>query len=93
MSIALELQQDKTNETTPLNPLFLLAQQTQNPQSGTQALNQSLTQLPHPLDLWLVNFQDVPEQPLNTVLSQQSCVAADKAQSVDGYRYRLYHCQ
>ncbi len=92
MSIALELQQDKIHGTTPLNPLFLLAQQTQNSQSGTQALNQSLAQLPHPLDLWLVNFQDVPEQPLNTVLNQQSCIAADKAKSVDGYRYRLYHC-
>ena len=92
MSIALELQQDKIDGTTPLNPFFLLAQQTQNYQSGTQALNQSLAQLPDPLDLWLVNFQDVPEQPLNTVLNQQSCVAADKAQSVDGYRYRLYHC-
>ncbi|MBD2775216.1 glycosyltransferase family 39 protein [Iningainema tapete] len=91
MGIALQLQQNKC-EGKPLNPLFLLAHQTQNPLSALTTLNQSLTQLPHPLDLWLVNFQQVPEQPLNTLLVQQSCATSDQAHSIDGYRYQLYHC-
>jgi len=41
---------------SPTTPLFLLAHQDKNPNTSTIALRRTLTQLPRPLDLWLVNF-------------------------------------
>jgi uncharacterized membrane protein len=74
-------------------PRYLLAHHSQQPRSVTIALRKALNQLPAPLDLWLINFQDVPTQPLDTVLKQNKCEAQMRTQSVDGYRYRLYRCQ
>jgi uncharacterized membrane protein len=73
-------------------PLFLLAHHSQQPRSVTIALRKALNQLQAPLTLWLINFQDVPTQSLDNVLQQNKCTAKNKAQSVDGYRYRLYRC-
>jgi uncharacterized membrane protein len=91
MGIAWDLQQSAQALPT-LNPYFLLANTAQNAQSVIPVLRQALSQFPRPLDLWLINFQDVPEQSRNLLLEQQNCVAGIKTQSVDGYRYRLYRC-
>jgi uncharacterized membrane protein len=74
-------------------PYFLLAHQTQNPRALITSLRKAFSQLPSPLDLWLVNFQGVPEQPLNIFLEKQNCKAETKNLYTDGYRYRLYHCE
>lgn len=75
-----------------IEPLFLLAHETQNPRSVTTTLRRAINQLSRPLNLWLINFQTVDEQPLEALLKQQNCSAEEKARSVDGYRYQLYRC-
>jgi uncharacterized membrane protein len=94
MGIATQLLQSNPSESPaiPLNPAFLLAHQTQTQRSIVPALRQAMMELPRPLDLWLVNFQQVPEAPLNRFLEQQSCIAETKNLYTDGYRYRLYRC-
>lgn len=68
-----------------LTPLFLLAHQTNNSNS-TAVLQQTLSQLPRPLDLWLVNLHaSNPEI--------EGCIADHRSfPYVDGYSYQLYHC-
>ena len=75
-----------------LNPTFLLAHQTQNQRSLAPVLEEALMQLPRPLDLWLLNFQQVPEPPVSQFLEQQNCTSETKNLYTDGYRYRLYRC-
>jgi uncharacterized membrane protein len=75
-------------------PQFLLAHQNQDRCEGTTCpasttLQQTIAQLPKPLDLWLVNFK-APTQP-----EPPNCFAEDTSQyqnSVNGYSARLYHC-
>jgi uncharacterized membrane protein len=86
MGIAWDLQGSTTQ------PLYLLAHHSQQPRSVTIALRKALNQLAAPLDLWLINFQDVPTQSLDNVLQQNKCESQMRPQSVDGYRYRLYRC-
>jgi uncharacterized membrane protein len=93
MGIALSLQQHASNKATPLNPLFLLVHSGEDSHSAINTLNKSLDQLPHPSDLWLVNFQQVPDELLNTFLNQHNCIPGNHPRSVDGYRYRLYRCE
>ena len=88
MGIALALQQMPDSP----EPQFLLAHESQDQNSVVAILNRSLKQLARPLDLWLINMQTVPEQPLSDLLNQQNCEAQTKSRSVDGYRYRLYRC-
>jgi uncharacterized membrane protein len=90
MGIAWDLQHSA--QSNNLQPLFLLAHQSEQPRSVTIALRKALNQLSSPLDLWLINFQDVPASSLDKVLQQNECTAPAKTQSVDGYRYRLYQC-
>jgi uncharacterized membrane protein len=93
MGVAWQLLQSAPKDSaTPLKPSFLLAHQTQNQRSIVTALRQAMMQLPRPLDLWLLNFQQVPEPPLNRFLEQQNCTAETKNLYTDGYRYRLYRC-
>lgn len=66
-------------------PLFLLAHQDQNPNTSTTALQDTLTQLPRPLDLWLVNF--------HAPIKLSDCVAVPQSlPHVNGYDYKLYRC-
>jgi len=66
-------------------PLFLLAHQAHNPNPSTTALQHTLTQLPRPLDLWLVNF--------HAPVELKGCIADRRSfPYVDGYEYQLYHC-
>lgn len=82
MGIAKQLK----SSNSPLKPLFFLAQPTQNPRATTVTLEATLTQLPQPLDLWLVNF--LPAVELN------GCVADSRPfPFINGYSYKLYHCR
>ncbi len=66
------------------SPLFLLVHPNQH-NISTAILQQTLNQVPHPLDLWIVNFY-APVEVKNCVADPQSLPA------VDGYNYKLYHC-
>ncbi len=91
MGIAWELRNHDSSAIK--NPQFLLAHQDEYrcqesicPASTT--LEQTLAQLPRPLDIWLVNFKA-------TVADLPNCYAEDSSQYqvwVDGYNYQLYHC-
>ncbi|MBD2120000.1 glycosyltransferase [Trichocoleus sp. FACHB-262] len=93
MGLAWELKRQQ-NTGALVNPLFLLAHQDQNPLSSAIALQQTLSQLPRPLDLWLLNFPNPDETPsLASLLAAERCVADPQHKHrTDGYRYRLYRC-
>lgn len=76
MGIARELKSGRAD-----NSQFLLADE-----HPTDALQQTLEQLPRPLDLWLVNFH-APVQLNGCFTDTQSL------QLVNGYDYKLYHCE
>lgn len=65
------------------SPLFLLVHP--NQRNTSTILQQTLDQVPHPLDLWMVNFY-APVEVKNCVADPQSLPP------VDGYNYELYHC-
>ncbi len=70
-------------------PLFLLAHQELNSNNSAITLLKTLNQLPRPLDLWLVNFPRGASG-----LEAQNCFADSQSRpKVNGYKYRLYHCQ
>ncbi len=92
MGLAWEFKRTTGLQKSP--PQFLLAHQMADRCEGTNCpasitLQQTIAQLPRPLDLWLVNFKaPVQPEPLN-------CFAEDTSQyqtSVNGYSARLYHC-
>jgi uncharacterized membrane protein len=70
------------------SPLFLLAnQRREGREIAAGTLDQTLSQLERPLDLWLVNFR----VPVN--LEAQKCqVESRELPAVDGYEYQVYHC-
>jgi uncharacterized membrane protein len=97
MSIAWEFQRADDFKESVLKPQFLLAHQDQEQCVSLQGtdcrasttLQQTLAQLPRPLDLWLVNFKAPVEQDL------PNCFAEETSQyqtSVDGYQTQLFHC-
>ncbi|MBW4575747.1 MAG: glycosyltransferase [Aphanothece sp. CMT-3BRIN-NPC111] len=77
---------------TQVNPQFLLAHQDQQRCEGrgcraSSILQQALTELPRPLDLWLVNFYAPVE------LEAQKCLADTRSFApIYGYDYKPYHC-
>jgi len=57
MGLALEFKRSLEPAGSPTNsPLFLLAHQEPNARISTDSLQRMLTQLPRPLDLWMVNY-------------------------------------
>lgn len=82
-------------------PQYLLAHQGSDPATPVRVLGRSLSQLPRPLDLWLINFRTVPAEPLEQMLGEQRCTLRQAqlrgsqadSQSVDGYRFVLYQCR
>jgi uncharacterized membrane protein len=71
------------------SPLFLLAHQEPDSHSSTIALKNTLSQLPRPLDLWIVNFPRATSE-----LETQNCVAdSQRRPKTNGFKYKLYHCQ
>ncbi|MCC5606086.1 glycosyltransferase [Nostoc sp. CHAB 5834] len=70
-------------------PLFLLAHQDKNPNTSTIALENTLKKLPRPFDLWLVNFHAPVAEAVKTCVMSNT----QSMPSIDGYEYKLYHCQ
>ena len=71
------------------SPTFLLAQEKSDAQLKNPAitLQETVAELPRPLDVWLVNFH------AGIDLAQQKCfVTPKRLPKVDSYWYRLYHC-
>lgn len=77
-----ELKQQKMSEEVN----FLLVDlDLENPQAATLNLQQSISKIIQPLDLWLVNF--------NAPVELQNCLIDEHLfPKVDGYEYQLYHC-
>lgn len=98
MGIAWQLRQSQPSSIqangmpSTLDPRFLLVHIGRDSRSVVRALRQALRQSPNPLDLWLINFQDAPDKPINVLLEQQNCTVITKPKSIDGYRYQLYRC-
>lgn len=89
MGLAWEFKKHSPN----IKPQFLLAHEKTIPcQESTckspKTLQQTLSKLPRPLDLWLVNF----EVPVN--LKSQKCTQkTGNWPYINGYGYKLYHCK
>jgi len=66
-------------------PQFLLAQYKQEPASAATTLAKVISDLPRPLDLWLVNFDA-------EAVNAQGCLAKTLAGKVSSYHYRHYQC-
>ncbi|HEY9807360.1 MAG TPA: hypothetical protein V6D04_12375, partial [Candidatus Obscuribacterales bacterium] len=99
MGLAWEFWHDRVSDTSANgSPQFLLAHQTCNPQQtscqqSAQVLQQNLSALPRPFDLWLVNFYTNPKSALSNLLQSRDCAVDPKVDSgVNGYSYQLYHC-
>jgi uncharacterized membrane protein len=84
MGIARELKISGSQTTSQ----FLLAHQEQDPNTSTIALENTLKQLPRPFDLWLVNFHAPVAAEVKKCLPETKSLAA-----VNGYDYKIYHCQ
>jgi uncharacterized membrane protein len=82
MGLAVELQKHPLGR----QPSFLLVNQpSKNSPLTTVTLQKAVNQLPHPLDVWTINFQAPVE--LN------NCVAdSQPSKFINGYGYQLYHC-
>jgi uncharacterized membrane protein len=75
-------------QTSPSpSPRFLLAHQDEDPKTSTIALESTLKILPRPFDLWLVNFY----APVAETVKQ--CIPETKPlPGINGYEYKVYHC-
>jgi uncharacterized membrane protein len=84
MGIARELK--LSGSQTPTQ--FLLAHQEKDPNTSTFSLENTLKQLPRPFDLWLINFHAPIAAEVKKCLPETQSFAA-----VNGYDYKIYHCQ
>ncbi|MCL1464824.1 glycosyltransferase family 39 protein [Argonema galeatum] len=76
------------NSEIPATPQFILAHKdSKNSTLPTITLQKTLSTLPRPLDLWLVNFHATYD-----VKSQNCSASSQSLPFVDGYDYQLYHC-
>ena len=75
-----------SNLNSNLKPKFLLAHQDQNKKTSIITLQNTLKRLPRPIDLWLVNFHAPAE--INKCIAEN-----DSLPQVNGYEYKLFHCQ
>ncbi|WP_267384435.1 glycosyltransferase family 39 protein [Cyanobacterium sp. uoEpiScrs1] len=83
MGIALELQRRSQLQDT----LFLLVHQEQSESpEATENLKQEISKIPHPLEVWAVNFK----APIDL---EQCIVDQQKFPKVNGYNYQRYTCQ
>lgn len=97
MSVAWALERSPRSPTEselePPQPQYLLMDFNQGERSVVKVLRQSLKSAPRPLDLWLINVRDLPDEQLRQLLDRQRCEPVNKRKSIDGYRYRLYRCR
>ena len=76
----------KMQNSHSLNPLFLLANQ--EPDTSNTALENTLKSLSRPFDLWLVNFKAPVTEEV------KKCTADTRSlPGINGYEYKIYHCQ
>ncbi len=79
-------QNSNRNSSLNLNPKFLLAHQDNDRKVPTITLQKTLKTFSLPIDLWLVNF--------HAPVEVNNCVADNRAlPSIDGYEYKLFHCE
>ena len=92
MGVAWDLQQRSPSEQLP-QLRYLLVRDRPKSQMALSTLGKHLTELPRPLNLWMLNSQHLSQEVLQSVLQQQGCLSAPQIdQAVDGYRYQLYLC-
>ncbi len=73
-------------QNSNLNPKFLLAHLEVDKKASRITLQNALKSLPRPIDLWLVNFHAPAEV--------KDCIAENQSlPSVNGYEYKLFHCE
>lgn len=85
ISLAWEISHDCHQSEQP--PQFLLAHQGPRAQPPIPVVQTALTQLPRPLDLWLIDFPPI---------ALEGCAASPEAAGkgdIYGYRYQLYRCR
>ncbi|KST62523.1 glycosyltransferase family 39 protein [Mastigocoleus testarum] len=90
MGLALEFKRLSGDKFSSNDWQFFLVHkdfQTDSYSEGMEILNKQLTQVPRPLDLWLVNFRTKMD------LESQNCFLDPKYNSYAGeYKYKLYRC-
>ncbi len=69
------------------SPLFLLAHLEPNSQTSIDVLQETICQLPKPLDLWLVNFFPTSQPEVKGCF-----IDTQSRPKMNGYKHRLYHC-
>jgi uncharacterized membrane protein len=84
---------DLKHQPLPQPPLFLMAHAADAPESVLVPLEKSLAQIATPLNLWLLEFNEVPEDRLQATLVAHNCQPDPQIKAeTDGYRYRLHVC-
>ncbi|MDJ0745816.1 MAG: glycosyltransferase [Xenococcaceae cyanobacterium MO_167.B27] len=88
MSVAWQFQELVKQNKLTFQPQFLLAhQEGEDETMSDHTLQQTISSLSSPFQLWLVNFS-APG------LSAQNCLEDEQYQGrVTGYKYKLYHCE
>ncbi len=87
MGLALEFKHYSSLKSTTNSPLFLLAHLEPNSITSIDTLEKSVTQLPRPLDLWIVNFFPTAEPEVKGCF-----IDTQSRPKMNGYKHRLYHC-
>ncbi len=83
--------QIKTSNS-PLNAQFLIIPEDQKSDSAIATLIKEIQTLPRPFDLWLTNFRTVEKTSLNAL--PPFCTADTQANpGINGYEYKIYHCE
>ncbi|MEM7553265.1 MAG: glycosyltransferase [Cyanobacteria bacterium P01_A01_bin.84] len=86
MGIAREF---KVKEYPISPPQFFLAHQEKEVENATINLEKALNKLPHPFDLWLVNFHTSPPKQL----SECKKIDRENLPDINGYEYQIYRCE
>lgn len=87
MGLALEFKHHSSLAPATNSPLFLLAHLEPNSTTSIDTLEKSVTQLPHPLDLWIVNFFPTAQPEVKGCF-----IDTQSRPKMNGYKHRLYHC-
>ncbi len=85
MGIAKQIQASNSS----VNAQFLIIPENQTSDTATKTLIKEIKRLPRPFDLWLTNFRTVEKKSLTV----PSCIPDTQTlPAVDGYEYKIYHC-
>ena len=87
MGIAKQLQASNSQ----VNAQFLLIPENQKSDTAAKKLIEEIQTLPRPFDLWLTNFRTADN---NSLTALPSCIPdTQNLTSVDGYEYKIFHCE